>query len=146
MLALKQLIRFHDAKIIIATFCGNADNCCLFFKAAARLKQQFCAFFFSSLTPDGPLEGIVFMGSRHPFPYVQQRDPAVQPTQDLIQWMYQMERDQEVRADDITVAPRHQVLYSAEQEHALAVIYYSNKSLAAPNFLWISISPWTYLH
>lgn len=26
------------------------------------------------------------------------------------------------------------------------VIYYSNKSLAPPNFLWISISPWTYLH
>lgn len=26
------------------------------------------------------------------------------------------------------------------------VIYYSNKSLAPPNFLWISISLWTYLH
>lgn len=30
--------------------------------------------------------------------------------------------------------------------HMQAVIYCSNKSLALPNFLWISISPWTYLH
>lgn len=87
------------------------------------------------------------MGSRHPVPHIQQTDPEARPPLDLIQWMYQMERDGgEVRSDDITVAPGHRVLYSTEQEHALAVIYYSNKSLAAPNFLWISISPWTYLH
>lgn len=86
------------------------------------------------------------MGSRPPIPRLQQRDPAAQPPLDSIQWMYQMERDGAVRADDIAVAPRHQVLYSSEQEHTLAVIYYSNKSLAAPNFLWISISPRTYLH
>ena len=98
------------------------------------------------MTSDGPLESIVFMGLRHPIPHFQQRDPAAQPPLDLIQWMYQMERDGVVRADDITVAARHQVLYSSEQDHTLAVIYCSNKSLAAPNFLWISISPWTYLH
>lgn len=86
------------------------------------------------------------MGLRHPIPHLQQRDPKAQAPLDLIQWMYQMERDGAIRADDITVAPRHQVLYSSEKEHALAVIYYSNKSLAVPNFLWISISPWTYLH
>lgn len=86
------------------------------------------------------------MGSRHPVPHIQQKDSTSRAPLGLIQWMNQMERAGAVRADDIAVAPRHQVLYSTEQDHALAVIYYSNKSLAAPNFLWISISPWTYLH
>lgn len=60
------------------------------------------------------------MGSRHPVPHIQQKDPTSRPPLGLIQWMHRLERDGAVRADDIAVAPRHQVLYSAEQDRALA--------------------------
>ncbi|XP_056902340.1 furin-like protease kpc-1 isoform X4 [Takifugu flavidus] len=59
-------------------------------------------------TQDGPLQSVVVMGSRHPVPHIQQKDPTSRPPLGLIQWMNQMERDGAVRADDITVAPRHQ--------------------------------------
>ncbi|XP_027142876.1 proprotein convertase subtilisin/kexin type 4 isoform X2 [Larimichthys crocea] len=61
-------------------------------------------------THEGPLESIVSMGSRHPVPQqeVYQRDGI--PPLDLIQLVYQMERDRKVRADDITVPARHQML------------------------------------
>lgn len=92
------------------------------------------------------------MGSRHPIPHggVYQRDRY--PPLDLIQWVYQMERDRKVRAADVTVPARHEVRYCTQSGNTHVshvthtVIYYSNKSLAPPNFLWISISPWTYLH
>ncbi len=113
------------------------------------LTVALCFLFFAS---EGPLQSIVSMGSRHPVPQwgVHQRDRY--PPLDLIQWVYQMERDKKVRADDITVPAKHQVRYRtlSENTHVShithSVIYYSNKSLAPPNFLWISISPWTYLH
>lgn len=67
-----------------------------------------------SLDSEGPLESIVSMGSRHPVPQqeVYQRDGI--PPLDLIQLVYQMERDRKVRADDITVPARHQVQYSTQ--------------------------------
>ena len=53
----------------------------------------------------------------------------------------------------LTISPcqpdaRYSTVHRAETHkyHTHTVIYYSNKSLALPNFLWISISPWTYLH
>ncbi|KAG8010309.1 Proprotein convertase subtilisin/kexin type 6, partial [Nibea albiflora] len=60
-------------------------------------------------THEGPLESIVSMGSRHSVPQqeVYQRDRI--PPLDLIQLVYQMERDRKVRADDITVPARHQL-------------------------------------
>ncbi|XP_051262848.1 proprotein convertase subtilisin/kexin type 4-like isoform X1 [Dicentrarchus labrax] len=59
---------------------------------------------------EGPLQSIVSMGLRHPVPQrgVYQRDGF--PPLDLIQWVYQMERDRKVRADDITVPVRHKML------------------------------------
>ncbi|TNN44732.1 Furin-1 [Liparis tanakae] len=51
---------------------------------------------------EGPLQSIVSMGSRHPVPH-RGRDPPL----DLIQWVYQMERDGKVRAADISVPARH---------------------------------------
>lgn len=44
--------------------------------------------------------------------------------------------------------PRYSTIYRPEHTFHTShtVIYYSNKSLAPPNFLWISISLWTYLH
>ncbi|XP_070821968.1 furin-like protease kpc-1 [Chaetodon trifascialis] len=61
-------------------------------------------------THKGPLQSIVSMGSHHPIPQrgVYQRDHY--PPLDLIQWVFQMERDRKVRADDITVPARHQML------------------------------------
>ncbi|XP_078109837.1 neuroendocrine convertase 2-like isoform X2 [Sander vitreus] len=61
-------------------------------------------------THEGPLQSIVSMGSRHPVPHrgVYHRD-HYQPL-DLIQWVYQMERDRKVRAADITVPARHKML------------------------------------
>ncbi|TDH12297.1 hypothetical protein EPR50_G00070820 [Perca flavescens] len=60
-------------------------------------------------THEGPLQSIVSMGSRHPVPHrgVYHRD-RYQPL-DLIQWVYQMERDRKVRAADITVPARHKI-------------------------------------
>ncbi|XP_070690897.1 proprotein convertase subtilisin/kexin type 4-like [Pempheris klunzingeri] len=54
-------------------------------------------------THEVPLQSIVSMGSRHPVPHrgVYQRD--------LIQWVFQMERDRKVRAADITVPARHKI-------------------------------------
>ncbi|XP_068425031.1 proprotein convertase subtilisin/kexin type 4-like isoform X2 [Clinocottus analis] len=58
---------------------------------------------------EGPLQSIVSMGSRHPVPHsgVHQRG-RYQPL-DLIQWVYQMERDRKVRAADISVPARHKM-------------------------------------
>ncbi|XP_023266296.1 proprotein convertase subtilisin/kexin type 4-like [Seriola lalandi dorsalis] len=58
-----------------------------------------------------PPQSIVSMGSRHPVPHrgVDQRDCC--PPLDLIQWIYQMERDRRVRAADITVPARPKVQY-----------------------------------
>ncbi|KAK2844163.1 hypothetical protein Q5P01_010822 [Channa striata] len=55
-------------------------------------------------TQDRPLRHIVSMGLHHPIPdnAVYQRDPPL----DLIQWVYQMERDRKVRSADITIPPR----------------------------------------
>ncbi|XP_022060452.2 proprotein convertase subtilisin/kexin type 4-like isoform X2 [Acanthochromis polyacanthus] len=60
-------------------------------------------------THEGPLQSIVYMGSQHPVPHrvLYQRDRY--PPLDLIQWIYQMERDRKVRAADITVPARHKV-------------------------------------
>ncbi|XP_028985756.1 neuroendocrine convertase 2-like isoform X2 [Betta splendens] len=57
-------------------------------------------------THEGPLQSIVSMGSLHPIPYkgVNQRDRY--PPLDLIQWVYEMERDRKVQTADITVPPR----------------------------------------
>ncbi|XP_044065364.1 proprotein convertase subtilisin/kexin type 4-like isoform X4 [Siniperca chuatsi] len=60
-------------------------------------------------THEGPLQSIVSMGSSHPVPQrgVYQRDHYA--PLDLIQWIYQMERDRKVRAADITVPARHKM-------------------------------------
>ncbi|GLD48719.1 proprotein convertase subtilisin/kexin type 4-like protein [Lates japonicus] len=50
-----------------------------------------------------PLRSIVSMGSRHPIPH--QGVDCCSPL-DLIQWVYQMERDRKVRSADITVPAR----------------------------------------
>lgn len=106
----------------------------------------------SFFTTERPLQSIVSMGLHHPIPYreVYQRDRY--PLLELIQWVYQMERDRKVRSADITIPPRPKVQYCTQswKTHISpithTVIYCSNKSLVPPNFLWISISPWTYLH
>ena len=92
------------------------------------------------------------MGSLHPVPHggLYQRDRS--PPLDLLQWVFQMERDKKVQAADITVLAGRKVQYCTQSwnthvtHHTRTVIYYPNKSLAPSNFLWISISPWTYLH
>ncbi|XP_033497135.2 proprotein convertase subtilisin/kexin type 4-like [Epinephelus lanceolatus] len=60
-------------------------------------------------THEEPLQSIVSMGSRHPVPHreVYQRDRY--PPLDLIQWVYQMERDRKVQAADITVPARRKM-------------------------------------
>ncbi|XP_069558256.1 furin-like protease kpc-1 [Brachyistius frenatus] len=57
-------------------------------------------------THEGPLRSIVSMGSHHPVPHreVYQRDCC--PPLDLLQWVYQMERDRKVRPANITVPAR----------------------------------------
>ncbi|XP_074539046.1 proprotein convertase subtilisin/kexin type 4-like [Halichoeres trimaculatus] len=52
-----------------------------------------------------PLQSIVSMGSRHPVPH--RRFFHSRPPLDLIQWIYEMERDRKVEAADITVPDRH---------------------------------------
>uniref|UniRef100_UPI0037E838A5 proprotein convertase subtilisin/kexin type 4-like n=1 Tax=Semicossyphus pulcher TaxID=241346 RepID=UPI0037E838A5 len=61
-------------------------------------------------THEGPLQSFVSMGSRHPVPHrgVYPRDSF--PPLDLIQWIYQMERDRKVLAADINVPARHKML------------------------------------
>lgn len=99
------------------------------------------------------------MGAYHPVPraglYVRDRYPP----QDLIQRAFELERDRKVGTEDIPV-PRQRKVYCTTGTHTFAhtgtytqslsrthtytlhtVIYYYNKSLAPPNFLWISISP-----
>ncbi|XP_030250288.1 neuroendocrine convertase 2-like isoform X2 [Sparus aurata] len=61
-------------------------------------------------THEGPLESIVSMGSRHPVPQRGVYQSGRYPPLDLIQWIYQMERDRKVRADDITVPARRQIV------------------------------------
>ncbi|KAM8734296.1 neuroendocrine convertase 2-like isoform 2-T2 [Acanthopagrus schlegelii] len=61
-------------------------------------------------THEGPLESIVSMGSRHPVPQRGVDQRGRYPPLDLIQWIYQMERDRRVRADDITVPARRQIV------------------------------------
>lgn len=70
-----------------------------------------CLSFFAS---EGPLESIVSMGSRHPVPQRGMDQSGRYPPLDLIQWIYQMERDRKVRADDITVPARRQVQYCTQ--------------------------------
>uniref|UniRef100_A0AAQ4PL92 P/Homo B domain-containing protein n=1 Tax=Gasterosteus aculeatus aculeatus TaxID=481459 RepID=A0AAQ4PL92_GASAC len=53
---------------------------------------------------DGPLQSIVSMGLRHPVPHREAHRPL-----ELIQWVYQMERDRKVRAADISVPARHKM-------------------------------------
>uniref|UniRef100_A0A3Q3RBR9 P/Homo B domain-containing protein n=1 Tax=Monopterus albus TaxID=43700 RepID=A0A3Q3RBR9_MONAL len=62
-------------------------------------------------THEGPLRSIVSMGSHHPVPHrgVYHRDGY--PPLDLIQWVYQMERDRKVRSADITILPRHKDIH-----------------------------------
>uniref|UniRef100_A0AAQ6IQY4 P/Homo B domain-containing protein n=2 Tax=Anabas testudineus TaxID=64144 RepID=A0AAQ6IQY4_ANATE len=56
-------------------------------------------------THKGTLQSIVSMGLHHPIPYrVYQRDRY--PPLDLIEWVYQMERDRKVRSADIIIPPR----------------------------------------
>jgi len=116
--------------------------------ASSVVLSLFCSL-------EGPLQSIVSMGSRHPVPHRGEDQRGRYPPLDLIQWVYQMERDGKVRAADISVPARHKVQYlyterkhtsHTHHTHTHTLIYYSNKSLVPPNFLWISISPWTYLH
>ncbi|XP_029359601.1 neuroendocrine convertase 1-like [Echeneis naucrates] len=53
-----------------------------------------------------PLQSIVSMGSRHPVPPSGEYKRGWYPPLDLIQWVYQMERNGKVRAADITVPVR----------------------------------------
>ncbi|XP_071324577.1 furin-like protease kpc-1 [Trachinotus anak] len=66
-----------------------------------------------------PLQSIVSMGLRHPVPHsgVYQRDRY--PPLDLIQWVYQMERDRKVRAADITIPARPKLQKSSETPAAV---------------------------
>ncbi|XP_056300760.1 neuroendocrine convertase 1-like [Pseudoliparis swirei] len=57
----------------------------------------------------GPLQSIVSMGSRHPVPHRGEDQRGRYPPLDLIQWVYQMERDGKVRAADISVPARHKL-------------------------------------
>ncbi|KAM3613976.1 uncharacterized protein V6R79_007817 [Siganus canaliculatus] len=59
---------------------------------------------------EGPPESIVSMGSRHPVPQRGANQKDCSPPVDLIQWVYQMERDRKVQADDISVPTRQQTL------------------------------------
>lgn len=72
---------------------------------------------------------------------------------DLSQWVYHIKSNRKVRWYHPSSQTLGTVLYTAWEHtcfmhhtHTHTVIYYSNKSLAPPNFLWISISPWTYRH
>ncbi|KAM4580378.1 furin-like protease kpc-1 [Odontesthes bonariensis] len=61
-------------------------------------------------THEGPLQSIVSMGSLHPVPHggLYQRDRS--PPLDLLQWVFQMERDRKVRAADITILAGRKML------------------------------------
>lgn len=67
----------------------------------------------SFFTSEGPLQSIVSMGLHHSIPYrVYQRDRY--PPLDLIQWVYQMERDRKVRSADIIIPARPKVQYCTQ--------------------------------
>uniref|UniRef100_A0A3P8R5Y9 P/Homo B domain-containing protein n=2 Tax=Astatotilapia calliptera TaxID=8154 RepID=A0A3P8R5Y9_ASTCA len=57
-------------------------------------------------THEGPLQSVVSMGLNHPIPHgwLFQRDQS--PPMDLLQWIYQMEREKKVRAADIAMSLR----------------------------------------
>ncbi|KAM4735283.1 furin-like protease kpc-1 [Anableps anableps] len=59
---------------------------------------------------EAPLQSIVSMGWRHPVPHsgLYQRD--ISPPLDLLQWVYQMERDRKVQASDIALPAKHKML------------------------------------
>ncbi|KAM7382470.1 hypothetical protein PAMP_002197 [Pampus punctatissimus] len=77
-------------------------------------------------THEDPLQSIVSMGSRHPVPHrgFYKRDRY--PTLDLIEWVYQMERDRKVRAADITASARHKT-----QHYPLICVLYA--ALSGPD-------------
>ncbi|KAK5609404.1 hypothetical protein CRENBAI_010237 [Crenichthys baileyi] len=56
---------------------------------------------------EGPLQSIVSMGWRHPVPHggLYRRDSS--PPLDLLQWVYQMERDRKVGAGDISLPTKY---------------------------------------
>ncbi|XP_038159645.1 proprotein convertase subtilisin/kexin type 4-like [Cyprinodon tularosa] len=58
----------------------------------------------------GPLDSIVSMGGHHPIPHggLYKRDGF--PPLDLLQWVYQMERNRKVRAGDIALPAKHKTL------------------------------------
>ncbi|MEQ2254220.1 hypothetical protein ILYODFUR_001483, partial [Ilyodon furcidens] len=59
---------------------------------------------------EGPLQSIVSMGWRQPVPHggLYRRDSS--PPLDLLQWVYQMERDRKVGAGDIGLPTKYKVL------------------------------------
>ncbi|KAM4569022.1 furin-like protease kpc-1 [Fundulus diaphanus] len=57
-----------------------------------------------------PLQSLVSMGWRHPVPHGGLYRRASSPPLDLLQWVYQMERDRKVQADDITLPAKHKFL------------------------------------
>ncbi|XP_047216991.1 furin-like protease kpc-1 [Girardinichthys multiradiatus] len=63
---------------------------------------------------EGPLQSIVSMGWRHPVPHggLYRRDSS--PPLDLLQWVYQMERDRKVGAGDIGLPTKYKVLETTE--------------------------------
>lgn len=102
------------------------------------------------------------MGSRHSVPQMGCREvggvvagyqSSLPSPLDQSQWVYHIKSDRKVRWYHPSSQTLGTVLYTAWEHtcfthhtHTHPVIYYSNKSLAPPNFLWISISPWTYRH
>ncbi|XP_029133154.2 proprotein convertase subtilisin/kexin type 4-like [Labrus bergylta] len=63
---------------------------------------------------EGPLRSIVSMGLRHPIPHRRVFQRGGYPPQDLIQWIYKMERDRKVGVADISVPARHKMLKSRD--------------------------------
>ncbi|KAM8869963.1 neuroendocrine convertase 2-like isoform 10-T13 [Spinachia spinachia] len=53
---------------------------------------------------DGPLQSVVSMGLRHPVHHMEMHQPL-----ELIQWVYQMERDRKVQAAEISIPARHKM-------------------------------------
>ncbi|KAK5862747.1 hypothetical protein PBY51_018113 [Eleginops maclovinus] len=59
---------------------------------------------------EGPLQSIVSMGSRHPVPHRGLLHGGCNQTLELIECIYQMERDRKIQAADITLPDRHKML------------------------------------
>ncbi|XP_037533240.1 proprotein convertase subtilisin/kexin type 6-like [Nematolebias whitei] len=60
-------------------------------------------------TVEMSLHSLVYMGSHHPIPHSGLDRRNASPPLDLLQWVYQMERDRKVQAADITLPAKAQV-------------------------------------